>query len=209
MMPVPALPRPGLARRAVLLCACSLLAACSVLPRSEPVDVYLLPAQPHTSAPAAALPWALRITRPASGPTLAGRYLIVEQEGRLSSIKGARWSEPTPVLLRNRLLDGFRSDGRIVGLSSDDKAVHADFELDSDLRQFHSVEQGGQAQAVIQLDVRLVRTGSQRIVASRRFEIRQPADGSGTAPRVQAFGVAADRLSTALVDWVIAEAAAR
>ncbi len=196
-------------RRAAMLCACSMLAACSVLPRSEPVDVYLLPAQPHTGAPATVLPWALRITRPTSGPTLAGRYLIVEQEGRLSSIKGARWSEPTPVLLRNRLLDGFRSDGRIVGLSSDDKAVHADFELDSDLRQFHSVEQGGQVQAVLQLDARLVHTGSRRIIASQRFEIRVPVSGSGTAPRVQAFGAAADRLSSALVDWVIAKAAAR
>ena len=206
MKPFPASAASGPVRCAALL-ATLLLSACSVLPTAEPVDVYLLPAASQAVSASAPLPWTLRVTRPLTGATLAGRYILVEEGGRLSSIKGARWSDPVPVLLRDRLLDGFRADGRIVGLSSDDKAVQADFELDSELRQFHSVNQGEQAEAVIRLDARLVRTGSQRIVASRRFEIRQPVDGRGAGPRVQALGVAADRLGSALVDWAITAAA--
>ena len=68
---------------------------------------------------------------------------------RISHYKGVSWSDSTPVIVRNRLIDAFRSDGRISALSSDEHSLHADLELVSDLRAFQIEYQNGKPNAVI------------------------------------------------------------
>lgn len=192
-----------------ILFAAALLPACSVLPKAQPVDLYLLPASAAPASAAPGLDLALRVNRPESSPHLAGQRIVVLPEGdRVSIYKGANWSDPAPLLVRNRLLDAFRADGRIATLSSDDRALQTDLELDSDLRAFQSEYRDGVPEAVIRLDVRLVSPATHRILASRRFEVRQPASGTGVAEVVRAFGTAGDALSAQLVAWTLEQAAA-
>lgn len=163
------------------------------------------------AAPAAsgAQSWSLRVVRPAAGVHLAGQRIVVMPEGnRVSVYQGAGWSDPAPVLVRDRVLEAFRADGRVGALSSDERQLHADFELDSDLRAFQSEYRGGRPEAVLRLDARLVHTASRRIVASRSFEQRQASADPAVPAVVQAFGTAADRLSAEVVDWTVREAAA-
>ncbi len=191
------------------LCAVALLPACSVLPKAEPVDTYLLPAAALAPAGGATLPLSLRVSRPAAGTQLSGqRIAVVPEDGRVSVYKGASWSEPAPVLLRNRLLDAFRADGRIAALSSDDTVLQADVEIDSDLRGFQAEYRNGAVEAVIRLEARLVQVGTRRILASRGFEVREPAAGSAVPQVVQAFGGAGDRLAAQVVAWAVQAAAA-
>ncbi|MDR1423158.1 MAG: ABC-type transport auxiliary lipoprotein family protein [Azoarcus sp.] len=200
------------ARRSALGLLCvPLCVACTILPAPEPVDIYLLPAAviaPNTesSTPRA---WSLRILRPeASGQLVAQRILVVPEPNRMSVYKGASWHEPTPLLLRNRLFDAFRTDARVSALSTDDMRTYADYELASDLSAFHSEYRpdGKVPEAVIRLDIRLIDTSSRRIVASRVFEVRQAAAEREIPSVVAAFGAAADRLAAELVDWVAARA---
>ena len=206
--------RPLRVAAAAVLCAAVLLPACSVLPEAEPLDVYVLPVTGDASAtavPAAAgaQAWSLRVVRPAAGVHLAGqRIVVMPEDNRVSVYQGAGWSDPAPVLVRDRVLEAFRADGRVGALSSDERQLHADFELDSDLRAFQSEYRGGRPEAVLRLDARLVHTASRRIVASRTFEQRQPTEDLAVPAVVQAFGTAADRLSAAVVDWTVREAAA-
>lgn len=201
-------PRHGLALAAL---ACSLLAGCSVLPKPAPVEVFLLPSTlpASTTPPTGAalpvpLPASLRVTRPAASNLLAGQRMLVQPEGdRVSYYKGAQWSEPAPQLLRNRLLDALRGDGRIATLSSDDRILQADFELDGDLRAFQGVYRDGQVQVLLRLDLRLVRPATQRIIASRRFELSQPAAERDLPAVVRAFGDASDRQALQVVDWTV------
>ena len=58
------------------------------------------------------------------------------------------------------------------------------------------------------LDARLIDPGLKRIVASRRFEIRQPVRGKEVPQVVETFGTASDALSAQLVNWVIGHATA-
>ncbi len=190
-----------------------LLAGCSVLPKSAPVDLYQLPSSLPLQAPSgsrtAPRPESLRVTRPAAGALLAGQRIIVLPAGdRVSHYKGAQWSEPAPLLLRNRLLDALRSDGRLATLSSDDRMLQADFELDGELRAFQSVYQHGSPQVLLQLDLRLVQPATQRIIASRRFEQLQPVSGSALPAVVSAFGQASDRLALQVADWSVEQIAA-
>ena len=126
----------------------------------------------------------------------------------VSSYKGARWSDAVPVLLRNRLLDGFQRDGQVQRLSADDSNLQADYELAGELQAFQTeYRAGGAVEVVIRYDARLVQGRSQRILASKRFEIRQPLADKQVSAVVAGFGKACDQLTGQVVSWTIAHAA--
>lgn len=188
----------------------SLVSACSILPQSEPVDIYRLPVNQSARA-AAPLDWSLRLNKPLASEALAGpRIAVIPQGDVISSYKGARWSDPTPMLVRNRLLDGFQRDGRVQRLSADDSNLQADYELGGELQAFQSeYRPGGAVEVVIRYDARLVQGRSQRILASKRFEVRQ-ALGEQQVPAVVAgFGAASDQLARQVIDWTVSQAQAK
>lgn len=192
-------------KRLSLLLAVGLLGACSILPQSEPLDIYLLPGA-ALPAQTQRVDWSLRVNSPVSSQLLDGtRIVVLPEPGRVNTYQGVRWSERTPQLLRGRLLDAFHDDGRVQALSNEEQRLQADLELVSDLRSFHSQYRDGRPEALIQLDVRLVDARDQRILAIRRFSVSQPASDTSIAAVVKAFGQAGDRLSRELVDWTLAE----
>ncbi|MBG4646904.1 membrane integrity-associated transporter subunit PqiC [Pseudomonas aeruginosa] len=156
------------------------------------------------------LDWSLRIARPRTSLVLESPRIAVRPHGdEISVYQGARWSDPAPSLLRDRLMQAFQADGRVRGLSSDDSNLQADFELGGDLRAFQTEYPNGQASALIRYDARLVRTDDKRVVASRRFEGSQPVDGKKVAAVVSAFGKAGDTLSAQVLDWTLRQASAQ
>ncbi|MDF0733549.1 ABC-type transport auxiliary lipoprotein family protein [Pseudomonas entomophila] len=187
--------------------ALSLAGACSILPQSEPVDIYRLPVN-QASRSATPLDWSLRLNKPLASEALAGpRIAVIPQGDVLSSYKGARWSDPVPLLLRNRLLDGFQRDGRVQRLSADDSNLQADYELAGELQAFQSEYRAGGVEVVIRYDARLVQGRNQRILASQRFEVRRPLGGTQVPAVVSGFGAASDQLAAQVVDWTVAQAA--
>ncbi|WP_225790010.1 ABC-type transport auxiliary lipoprotein family protein [Pseudomonas sp. Marseille-P8916] len=193
-------------RLLALTASLGLATACSILPQSEPVDIYRLPVS-QANGNQAPLDWSLRLNKPLASEALAGpRIAVIPQGDVISSYKGARWSDPVPLLLRNRLLDGFQRDGRVQRLSADDSNLQADFELVGELQAFQSEYRAGGVEVLIRYDARLVQGRSQRILASRRFEVRQPL-GDSQVPAVGAgFGSASDQLVGQVVAWTIAQA---
>ena len=184
--------------------AMALLAACSVLPKAESPDVYRLPETPLPRAQVQSVGWSLRVNTPQAERMIdSSRIAVLPQGDVISVYKGARWSDSAMTLLRNRILDAFRDDGRIAALSSDDDSLQADYSLVGDLRAFQSEYQGGQPVVVIRFDARLVQNSGLRIVASRRFDITQPVVGTAVPQVVAAFGLASDALASQLVAWTL------
>lgn len=189
-----------------LLAGFSLLGACSILPQAEPSDVYRLPSAqaPASASSAAAQPWSLRLNKLQASEALNRPTIAVIPQGDvISSYKGSRWSDPAPVLVRNRLLDGFVRDGRVTLLSTDDSNFAADLELGGSLQAFQTEYQGSQASAVVRVDALLVRGYDQKILASRRFEERQPLSDVQVPAVVAGFGQASDRLTAKVVAWAV------
>ncbi|MCO2841407.1 ABC transporter [Pseudomonas aeruginosa] len=181
------------------LAALATLGACSILPEAQVLQVGTRPVD-----------WSLRIARPRTSLVLESPRIAVRPHGdEISVYQGARWSDPAPSLLRDRLMQAFQADGRVRGLSSDDSNLQADFELGGDLRAFQTEYPNGQASALIRYDARLVRTDDKRVVASRRFEVSQPVDGKKVAAVVSAFGKAGDTLSAQVLDWTLRQASAQ
>lgn len=183
--------------------ALALVSACSILPKPDPSDVYrLASAQPTTQG--TPVSWSLRVTKPQTSEFLDSPRIAVVPDGNLiSNYANSRWSDPAPVLLRNRLLDGFQRDGRVTLLSTDETNLQADYELGGQLQAFQSEYRGKAVEVVIRLDARLVRGRDQRIIASRRFEVRQPVGDAKVPAVVAAFGQAGDQLNKQMVDWVV------
>ncbi|MDF3133478.1 ABC-type transport auxiliary lipoprotein family protein [Pseudomonas extremaustralis] len=183
----------------------ALVSACSILPKAEPSDVYRL-ASAQTTSQATPVTWSLRVNKPQTSEFLdSPRIAVVPNGDLISSYASSRWSDPSPVLLRNRFMDGFQRDGRVTLLSTDDTNLQADYELGGQLQAFQSEYRGNALEVVIRLDARLVRGRDQRIVASRRFEIRQPVSDTKVPAVVTGFGQAGDQLNKQVVDWVVAQ----
>ncbi|MEO7072590.1 MAG: ABC-type transport auxiliary lipoprotein family protein [Rhodanobacter sp.] len=183
-----------------------LLGACSILPKSEAPNIYLLPAAAATvTTPRATAQQSVRITTPHAARALdSARIAVVPRDNMITAYQGARWSDRAPRLLRDRLLDAFRADGRFAASSSDDARLQADMELTGDLRAFQTEYSSGQPVVSIRYDAQLADTRSQKIVGTRRFDIRQPVAGKQVPQVVVAFGQATDELSAQVVAWVAA-----
>ena len=183
--------------------ALALVSACSILPKPDPSDVYRLAAAPAATQ-GTPVAWSLRVTKPQTSEFLdSPRIAVVPNGDLISSYANSRWSDPSPVLLRNRLLDGFQRDGRVTLLSTDDTNLQADYELGGQLQAFQSEYRGNAVEVVIRLDARLVRGSDQRIIASRRFEVRQPVGDTKVPAVVAGFGLAGDQLNKQVVEWVV------
>jgi len=183
----------------------SLLTACSILPKSQPVQVYLLPAHNQPASQAAAVSWSLRLNTPQTSQALnSTRIAVVPQANEFSTYAGSSWSDPAPRLLRNHLLNAFQNDGRVSALSSDDANLQADLQLGGELQAFQSEYRDGNVSVVIRLQALLI-DSRQRILASQRFEIIQPVDGTAVTEVVSAFGQASDQLAGQVLQWVLAQ----
>ena len=181
----------------------ALVSACSILPKADPSDVYRL-ASAQATTQGTPVSWSLRLSKPQTSEFLdSPRIAVVPNGDLISSYANSRWSDPAPVLLRNRLLDGFQRDGRVTLLSTDDTNLQADYELGGQLQAFQSEYRGSAVEVVIRLDARLVRGSDQRIIASRRFEVHQPVTDIKVPAVVAGFGLAGDQLNKQVVDWVV------
>ncbi len=185
--------------------ALGMLAACSLLPKSEPVQVYLLPTQLAPASKAPAVRWSLRLNTPQTSQALnSSRIAVLPRDNELSTYAGSSWSDPAPRLLRNHLLNAFQNDGRVSALSSDDANLQADLQLGGELQAFQSEYRDGNVNVVLRLQARLV-DNQRRILASQRFEVIQPVAGTTVPAVVSAFGQASDTLAVQVLQWVLAQ----
>ena len=195
-------------KHATLLVTALILSACQILPERPDVALYQLPPSTISRAPQAdsAATVSLRLDRPGTSDALGGnRILVLTADNSFAAYPGARWSAPVPTLWRDWLLDAFWRDGSVNQLSVAADGLQAQFELSGMLRALHTEFDDGRTQAVIRYDALLIDTRSREIVASQRFEAREPSAGNTAESAVAALGVAADRLAGELIDWTLAQ----
>ena len=115
-------------------------------------------------------------------------------------------------IIRRHELLSFYNNGRhlpisILGLDICGEDVHETGLIwdqgDGDLRAFQSEYQNGRPAARILLEARLVESGSLRILASRRFEVSQPASDTTVPAVINAFGQAGDQLAREVLEWTV------
>lgn len=179
-------------------------AGCSVLPPAEPVSLYRLPPATLAGGDNEVLLNGLRLARPqATGVLNGNRLLVLTGQQSYQAYGGVRWAAPLPVLWQDWLLDALWQNGHLGGLSREEEGIAAEWELSGTLRAFEVDLGAGRQQAVIRFDAQLLRTRDRHLVASRRFEQREPVENLNADTVVMAMGRAADRLVLALSQWLL------
>jgi len=185
------------------------LASCGILPPNETPDIYVLPQAAQPASPAGnaqPLAWQLRVDTPEATGMLAGSDIVVmPQPGKITVYQGARWNDPAPVLLRERLVDAFLATHRLPAVTSEADSLSADFVLSGDLRAFQSEYRNGAPVVVVRFDAQLRRGGARDVLATRSFEASANPSGVAVPQIVQAFGSACDQLSAQVVAWTLAQ----
>lgn len=182
----------------------ALLPACTLVPSGGEVALYQLPGS-EVPAGSPTLDLTLKIMTPEGSDAFGSRRMLVTEDGiSLHGLPGARWASPVRSLLRERLVESLRRDGRIAGVVDDTTGVRSDLELHTTVRDFTGDFTGPPA-AHIRLDATLTDPAKRQSVAAREFEIRVPAAGRSPAGLTAAFGEATDRLALELADWIGAE----
>lgn len=183
----------------------SLLGACSILPKSDPLTVYQLPAAHEVTAAAFSglSGRSLSVFTPYAGSFLdTDRIAVVPSGNRLSVYEGSRWSDPAPVVFRNRLVRDLRKTADLKAVGNERESLLADYQLRGDLVDFQVVYRNEQPTVVISFEASLVNSQSGRVIDSRHFSVAEPVDGSQVPEVVQAFGQASSRINHDIIQWV-------
>jgi cholesterol transport system auxiliary component len=181
------------------------LAACSMLGSREDFIVYA-PAVAHPAAAAASSgprAWALIVAEPrAISPLNSTRIAVMPTAGEIQTFKGVRWRDASPVLLQQLLIQAFQDSARLSGIGPPTSILHADFALQTDLRDFQAEYRGEKVPTVvIRLNGQLVDNFTGLALASQLFTIEQPCEGTAIPQVFAAFQVALDRLLPQVVTW--------
>lgn len=190
-------------RLLVVLCISSaLLAACSVLPKREPVQIWQ-PEEAAITAPAQAANFSLRVDTPNTTGVLDQTGIVVMPEpGQISTYKGARWSEAPALLVRHRLVDAFMA-AKLPAVTTDDDHFASDYSLSGNLRGFQSEYRNGSPVVVVRFDAQLRRGGARNLLSTRSFVVTQNPGGVDVPQIVAAFGAADDALAQQVVAWTL------
>jgi cholesterol transport system auxiliary component len=191
----------------------ALLSACvSVLPKSDPVQLYSFSGSLATPPPQAAAqgkPFDVMkgmgsFSRPASGDRI-----LTTDGAKVAYIAKARWAAPAVVLFDQALSNAFDDSGGPARLLSRGQVGRALYVLRLDVRNFEArYENGPNAAPVVLIRVRASLTGDdQAVVGDKMFEVRTPAADNRIGPIAEAFDKAVSQFMGELVAWTNAKGA--
>ena len=202
-------------RRVFLISASALvLAGCGGLglgPANPDEAIYVL--QPAlTTPPQGVTPttWALAIDIPDASDALDTRRIaLIKDDNTLDYYANAQWPDRLPMLVQTALLAAFQASGKVPSASRTQDALHSDFELGVEVRDFaahygSSDDKGkpsGNPKVTVTLIAQMTTAHGRKILAN--FTASQSADASqnSTGAVVQAFNTALGAAVQQIVGW--------
>jgi len=201
--------RRAVARQAVFVrlgavCTLLALAACSILPKPEAQQTYVLPASVTPTQAATPTGWLLRVHTPTTVAPLDSTQVIVQYPNTsLAAYRGIRWADHAPVLLRDRLAQYFSDSGLFTTVVSGNSRLPADVELAMTLRSFQLMDPQGKASVNLRLEVQAIASNGPRLLADQPFtQIRPVADPGNPDAVIAAFGEVVDAVAGAMATWL-------
>ena len=186
------------------------LAGCSALSAlgdaTKALDVYEL--QVPAALPVARGPLAREVVveLPSTGGALeTDRIMIRPSPLQAEYLPGARWSDPTPVMLQTLMLRTLNDSQGLRYVGRRPLGTSGDYAIVTELTEFQAVATDGGKGATIRLQMtaRLVRESDAAIVATRTFRASAAADSTKTLPLVQAFDRAGQQMMLDFARWTM------
>jgi cholesterol transport system auxiliary component len=197
-------------RRFFLVCASSfLLAACGGnvlgLGPQEPGAIY--PIRPaFTAGNGEKVDWALSILRPdLTGGLDTDRIVLHQPDGSMDFYAKASYPDRLGAIVQQALLDGFEMSGRIAAVAPEQAALHADYNLVTEVKDFsaHYAQADGTPSVTVSITAKMTTAHGRAIVSSfsTMKTVNAPANSAGAVAQAlqQALGTAVSEI----VNWAL------
>ena len=199
-----------IARRLFLIGVSTMaLSACggNLLGPPDAGSIYVV-APKFPAAPAAGekVSWALAILRPDSpGGFDTDRIALTQPDGTMDYYAKATYPDRLPNIVQHALLDGFEASGRIDKVAREEDALHADYNLAVEIKDFaaHYSQPDGVPGVTVAITVKLTTSHGRDIVGS--FSTTQAGNASinSAGAAVQALQQALAAAVTQIVNWTL------
>jgi len=171
----------------------------------EPGPVYtVLPK--FSQAQGAKVSWALSILQPSAAPGLdSERIGLTQADGTLDFYAKVSFPDRLPPMVQQALLNGFEASGRIDAVAREQDALHADYNLVTEIKDFraHYAVMDGIPNVTVALTAKLT-TAHGRAIVSTFSTTQNGAVSANTVPAVtQALQQALQAAVTEIVNWAL------
>ncbi|MBW8707737.1 MAG: membrane integrity-associated transporter subunit PqiC [Alphaproteobacteria bacterium] len=174
-------------------------------PEAGPMYV-VRPQFPAAPAAGAKVPWALAILRPDLPSGLdSDRIALFQPDGTMDYYAKATYPDRLPPIVQHALLDGFEASGRIDAVAPEEAALHADYNLAIEVKDFaaHYNQPDGVPGVTVSITAKLTTAHGRAIVGSFSTVQTGAASVNSTGAAVQALQQALGAAVKAIVDWAL------
>lgn len=199
-----------LARRLFLIgISSAVLSACggNLLGPPEAGPIYMVtPKFPPAPAGAAKVGWALAILHPDTpGGFDTDRIALTQPDGTMDYYANATYPDRLPAIVQHALLDGFEASGRIDAVAREQDALHADYNLAVEIKDFaaHYSQKDGIPGVSVSITVKLITAHGRDIVGSFSTTQAGTASVNSAGAAVQALQQALAAVVTQIVNWTL------
>ncbi len=169
-------------------------------------QIYVLRANFPPPAPGAKVPWALAVMRPDTADSLdTVRIPLIKADGTMDFYAAAQFPDRITALVQDALVTGFEASQRITQVSSEQDALHSDYDLLTEIRDFEArySQPDGIPVVEVTLSVRLATSHGRKIVASFTSHQSVPASANTVGAATLAFETALLAAATEIVGWAL------
>ena len=191
---------------AIVLAALSASACVSLLPKSDPAQLYRFDVDPIGGEASAAAGSQVGLLKPPARfpQAAAGDRILTVSGGQAAYIAAARWVAPASVRFDEAVARGFDGNAGAARLVTRGEVARADMALRLDVRTFETVYDNGPEaapQVVVQVRAVLTRSGDRTLVGERMFLQSVRAGDNRVAAIVAAYDQAVTAIVGELVGW--------
>jgi cholesterol transport system auxiliary component len=197
-------------RRLSLVAAFSLaLSACGGNLLGPPAETPMIyPVHPTFAAGSGEhVGWALAILRPdMAGGLDTDRMVLHQADGTMEFYAKATYPDRLGMILQQALLDGFESSGRIDAVAPEQAALHADYNLVIEVKDFsaHYAQADGVPSVTVSITAKLTTAHGRAIVSSFSASQTVNAASNSAGAAAQALRQALGTCVTQIVNWALA-----
>ncbi|HKB96900.1 MAG TPA: ABC-type transport auxiliary lipoprotein family protein [Rhizomicrobium sp.] len=150
--------------------------------------------------------WALAILRPDVAAGLdSERIALTQSDGTMDFFARASYPDRVPPMVQQALLDGFEASGRIDAVAPEQAALHADYNLVIDVKDFaaHYSQQDGIPGVTVSITAKMTTAHGRVIVSSFSTAQTGTASINSAAAVAQALQKALGAAVAAIVNWAL------
>jgi len=200
-------------RRLFLLAsAAGAAAGCGIVPNvSKPLTLYTLKPKVQPTQAVPQVPWQLVVAEPAAERDIdTTRIALTRTANVIEYFADGNWTDTAPALVQAKMIEAFEGTNAIVAVGRDAAGLKPDYILQSDLRDFEAVYQGGGTAASaapptahVQLIAKLVQMPDRRIIRSVSADAAVPAASKDLPAIVTAFEQALGQVLSKIVTDIL------